>query len=373
MDITKPYLLILPGVISLFLCHFFFFELSVFVVLNSFLVLFLFSTVSYFLMFFLGLNRSVSMAAISELVRKTRKFNVIFILILIFCFLASAFLVLKFSMKFGFLSIFMNASLLQENAISNSLGNFLYFNVFLFPVLFLLTFYKSKWYMFLLVFSFFFLYFTGIKSYIFQSFALLGLLLLSGKRISSLMLYSLLFLSLLFLYFFIYDVFIDLSSDSVRHSMNRFLSYYSGSWGTYHYYLIDGLESPYPGLTVFYPFYKVMFMGQVTLDEYYRFYDVSGFQLNVVPIFQLAYLEGGFLLQLFFVFILSFFYIFIRFLCLKFENNIFFRVCLFFYCSTFIISSFFSNVFQGLPIYISIFVLIFAGFLSQLRIKKRFG
>ena len=51
MDITKPYFLIMPALISLFSCHFFFYELSFFVVINSALVLALFAIVSSLLMF----------------------------------------------------------------------------------------------------------------------------------------------------------------------------------------------------------------------------------------------------------------------------------------------------------------------------------
>ena len=373
MDITKPYFLIMPALISLFLCHFFFFDLSFFVIFNSSLVLVLFAVVCSLLMYSLGLGRSLAISSSVRLFDRTKRFDGIFLIIVIFSFLSSAFLVLDFVRQFGFASIFLNASLLQKNAISNSLGNFLYLNVFIFPIVFVLSMNRSKLYVLLLFLSLFFLYFAGIKSYIFQSFALLGLILLSGKRFSSLVFYSFFLFLALFLYFFVYDVFIDLSSDSANHSLDRFLSYYSGSWGTYLFYLVDGLDTPYPGLTVFYPFYKIVSMGGITLDDYYRFYDVNGFQLNVVPIFQLAYLEGGFSLQLFLIFFLSFIYVFIRFLCIKFKHNIFFRICLYFYCSTFIISSLFSNVFQDLPVYISIFLLILAGIVSQLRLSRRFG
>lgn len=369
MDITKPYFIVLPALISLFLCHFFFFNLSFFVVVNSASVLILFALVCSLLMYSLGLDRLPAKIFSERQFNSTKGFNAIFLSMVVVSFLSSALLVVDFSSKFGFYSIFINASLLQKNAISNSLGNFLYLNVFIFPVLFILTFYRSKLYLILLFLSLFFLYFAGIKSYIFQSFALLGLILMSGKKFSSLAIYSFLMLLALFFYFFVYDVFIDLSSSSAGHSFDRFLSYFSGSWATYYFYLIDGLETPYPGLTVFYPIYKIASMGQITLDEYYRFYNINGFQLNVVPIFQLAYLEGGFWLQFFMVFFLSFVYVFIRFLCVKFEGNIFFRVCLYFYCSTFVISSLFSNVFQDLPVYISIFLLIFAGIISQLRLR----
>lgn len=371
MDITKPYFLIMPALISLFSCHFFFYELSFFVVINSPLILVLFAVVSSILMFSVGVDRLPENSVSVALINSTNKFNRVFWIIIGASFASSTLLVLYFSNKFGFYSIFVNASLLQTNAISNSLGNFLYLNVFVFPVLFILTLYKSKLYFVLLFFSLFFLYFAGIKSYMFQSFALLGLILLSGRKVGSLSFYSFLLLSALFLYFFIYDVLIDLASENAGHSFDRFLSYFSGSWATYSFYLKDGLETPYPGLTIFYPIYKLASMGQITLDEYYRFYEINGFQLNVVPLFQLAYLEGGFWLQLFMVFVLSFAYVFLRLLCFQYKRNVFFRVCLYFFCSTFIISSLFANVFQDLPVYISIFILIFAGFISQVRLKKR--
>lgn len=156
---------------------------------------------------------------------------------------------------------------------------------------------------------------------------------------------------------------------SLDDSLDRFLAYFSGSWGTFFLYEKEGWDTPYPGLTVLYPGYKILSFGSIDLKEFVRFYDVSGFQLNVVPFFQLAYLEGGLILQLVVVIFTAFIYSLFRYLARIYSNNIFIKVAFLYFCSVFVISSLFSSIFLDLQFYTTMFLLIFFSCISGL-LKK---
>ena len=250
------------------------------------------------------------------------------------------------------------------------LGNFLYLNVIVLPLSLLLFFSGGKKYIIVAFLSLFFLYFTGIKSYLFQSFILMFFIFSHGLKFRNIIFFCFIMFFLLFTYFFFYDYYIDKASIDLLSTLDRFLAYFSGSWGTFYYYLKDGWETPYFGLSIFFPIYKIVSLGAVSLADYNRFYDVNGFNLNVIPFFQLAYLEGGSLFQSVVIFSTSLFYSFIRYLAITNSRNIYYRVLLFYFSSTFLISSLFANVFSDLPVYIVIFFLLLLGAFSDFRMNR---
>lgn len=366
MDITKPFAIIAPAMVSILFCDLFFYKLDVATILLAVLPLLIFAAVSTLLMYVFSANGNLQPIGM----RVCGNFFIIIAAVAIVSFAASIYLVINFSRDFGFYSIFINADLLQSNAISNSLGNFLYLNVFLFPVFLKLLIHSRPKFVFFAcsLLSLFFLYFAGIKSYLFQSILLCGFIFLRGQNFSRIILTFLLLLSIFVLYFIFYDSQIDLAADDSIESLGRFLAYFSGSWATFQNYLNEPISSNYPALATFFPFYKIILHGDVALSDYLRFFTIEGFELNVVPLFQLAYLEGGAFFQFFIIILFSFAYALIRKFALMREDNIFFQICNTYFCSTFVISSLFANVFGDLHLYISFAIIFFAA--AVLKSKK---
>lgn len=369
MDVTKPFYLVFPALVSMILCHLYFYELSEFVLLNGLYSLALFFIFSHFISFGIIPSGWLRGGEVNELITSAKNFKLIFFCLVVFCYLGSAGLVYTFSSKFGFLTIFRDPSLLQKNAITNSLGYLLYMNIMLVPVFLALSVKDSKLYFFFFVLSVFFLLFAGIKSYIFQSIALTFLVFSQGRPFFQLLMkFTFVFVGL-FTIFVGYDFFLDSGAPDLEKSSERFLAYFSGSWGTFSHYNDEGWGTPYPGLTVLYPIYKIFSFGGVSLADYTRFYEINGFNLNVVPVFQLAYLEGGWLFQTVFTLLLSFIYVTLRHRASKARSNIFHKLIFYFFCSSFVISSLFANIFADLTFWLSIFAFSFLGFFVKQHYK----
>lgn len=366
MDITKPFAIIAPAMVSILVCDLFFHELDVATIFLGVAPLLIFAVLSTLLIHAFAAQKKLQ--PINMVIQGN--FLIIIAAMTMVSFVASTYLVINFSRDFGFYSVFLRADLLQSNAITNSFGNFLYLNVLLFPIFLKLAIDNGPRLMFLicLVLSLFFLYFAGIKSYLFQSILLCGFIFLRGRGFSKIALTLLLLLSVLVLYFIFYDSHIDLAADSILESLGRFLAYFSGSWATFQSYLEDPLRSQYPALATFFPFYKIILGGDVALSDYLKFFTIEGFELNVVPLFQLSYLEGGWIFQCLVIMLSSFAYALIRKLALMRANNIFFQICHVYFCSTFIISSLFANVFGDLHVYISFAIVFLAA--AALKVKN---
>ncbi len=368
MDITKPLSIVAPAMVSILVCDFFFHKLNLSTILLGFTPLLIFAALSTLLTYITSSKKKLRPIKIFT----DGNFLKIIRIITIISFASSTYLVINFSREFGFDSIFTKADLLQSNAITNSLGNLLYFNVFLLPIfLKILSTGKSKTiYATCSALSLFFLYFAGIKSYLFQSILLCAFVFLQGKNFKNIALTFFLTLAALLTYFIFYDTHIDLSANNTFESLQRFLAYFSGSWATFESYLENPPSSQHQALGTFFPFYKIISNGEISLSEYLRFFSIEGFELNVIPLFQMAYLEGGVFLQLFVIISSAFTYSFTRILASIYENNIFLQIFHAFFCSTFVISSLFANVFGDLHLYIS-FAIIFLAAVTLRRNKIR--
>lgn len=367
LDLTRPeFIIIIPGV-SLLLCGMFFYDLKSYVYLNAILSFFGFFVFSYFFMYVFKVTkkRNYSMRNWSSF-RSTE--HMLMWIFIINAFLFSGYLVFLFSFSYGFSSILYSPYLLQTKAIVNSAGNFLHLNISLLTVFLILVIKnKSLIYFIALLFSLFFLYFAGIKGYIFQSILLAAFFFLSGIRFSRLVLLSVLGIFFFIAYFVYYDINLDKSASTVGESVYRFLAYFSGSWATFEKYVDSGWESPYPGLLIFSAFYKVASFGDVSMANFNVFFNINGFNLNVVPIFQSAYLDGGLGFQLFYIVFMSFVYAFLRWLSSAHPFNLFFEIAYVYFCSTLVLSMFFSNIFSALTFYISMFSLLVIGFSRHIK------
>lgn len=363
MDYSKPIFLVLPALFSLFVCDVFFFKLPVFVILNSIFVLASFLVATVLLSNAIGVGKDLRKDDVLKMLPGYSSLKHAVFFLIVISYIPSLMLVYIFSSKFGFISIFTNSSLLQTNAISNSLGNFLYLNVVLIPVLLVMTRY-AKWYFLLIFASLFFLYFTGIKSYLIQSVALCFLYALMGRSFSQVFLFLILFFVFVVGFFYYYDSNIDLAASNVEESLGRLLAYFSGSWATFSFYLEEGVYFQYPLISIFYPFYKIISFGSIELNDYLRFYNVNGYELNVVPVFQWVYLEGGVVMQIFSAIFFAYCYCLLRTVAIN-TKNIFHLLAFLFFCTTFVVSTLFANVFSDLPVYISLLLLLFLGFFSK--------
>ena len=352
-DLTSPIFIMLFLILDILICELLFFELSFYTYIVNLSGGLLFLFISYILLqknfFFLNIRK------------KPTNYNIgIFLPIIFISFISSFILVYLFSDKFGFISIFLFPDLLQKNAIINSLGYFLYLNVIIFPFCIYMIFYKKhkiSIYLFIMIISLFFLYFAGIKSYIFQAFLTTIIMVLILSKLKKSFFVLVLFLFIIISFFSFYDLLIDLSATSLDDSLNRFLAYLTGSFATGDLYIKNNWDSPYIGLRTIEFIYKLFSFGEIKPIDYVVFYDVKGYLLNVVPLFQLTIVEGNVFFQILIVFIVSLIYIFFRLKMIK-DFNIIDIILYSYVTSSFVISLIFANILGELTFYVLIILMI---------------
>ena len=352
-DLTSPIFIMLFLILDILICELLFFELSFYTYIVNLSGGLLFLFISYILLqknfFFLNIRKKPTIYNIG-----------IFLPIIFISFISSFILVYLFSDKFGFISIFLFPDLLQKNAIINSLGYFLYLNVIIFPFCIYMIFYKKhkiSIYLFIMIISLFFLYFAGIKSYIFQACLTTTIMVLILSKLKKSFFVLVLFLFIIISFFSFYNLLIDLSATSLDDSLNRFLAYLTGSFATGDLYIKNNWDSPYIGLRTIEFIYKLLSFGEIKPIDYVVFYDVKGYLLNVVPLFQLTIVEGNVFFQILIVFIVSLIYIFFRLKMIK-DFNIIDIILYSYVTSSFVISLIFANILGELTFYVLIILMI---------------
>lgn len=353
LDLTSPIFIMLFLLADIIICEKLFFELSFYTYLVNLSGALLFLLINYILLkknfFFLNIDKESNSYGYK-----------IFFPIIFISFVSSIMLVYLFSDKFGFISIFLFPDLLQSNAIINSLGYFLYLNIIILPFCIYMIFYKKTKifiYLFIMMGSLFFLYFAGIKSYIFQGFLTTLVMVLILSKLKKSFIILLLFLLSIISFFAFYDLLIDLSASSIEDSLNRFLAYLTGSFATGDLYLNKNWDSPYLGLRTLEFIYKLFTFGEIKPVDYVVFYNINGYLLNVVPLFQLTIVEGNIFFQIIIVFIISLIYIYFRHKMIRNFNII--NIILYSYVtSSLIISLIFANILGELTFYILLILTI---------------
>jgi oligosaccharide repeat unit polymerase len=364
-DLLNPIFIILYAFSTLLICDIFFYSLSIYVYLITILGYLLF-----LLFIFLFLNKKIIWyKMLPKQIYVTKQEKIFFLCLIILSFFASIELIIIFSNKFSFLSIFYNSSLLQNNAISNSLGYLLYLNVIILPYSIFRIFYTNdRSYILVLILSLFFLYFTGIKGYLFLGIIntlILFIYFSSTKRALVLIILALL---IMISYFIFYDFFLDLSSNNISDSLHRFMAYFVGSWAVADLKILENWETPYYGFKTFPFIYKLLGYGTEYQELYNVFYNVNGLKLNVVPFIQYAFIEGGLFLQTLIIFLLSIIVIIFRKL-LFYSFSIYYLFFYIFVMGNFILSLTFANTIGGLKFYTTICILFLLKFFIKILIK----
>ena len=367
IDYLNHLTIILYACFTLILCDVFFYPLSIYIYLGTIYSYLLFLLISYSV---LGQQRFFY-KYIPKKIKITKQEKISFLIIIFLSYSASFELVYLFSQKFGFISIFYDSSLLQSNAISNSLGYLLYLNVLILPYSLFRIFYIKSSYMnkifYILVFalSLFFFFFTGIKGYLFLAILNLIILFLYFSSLQRSLIIILFFILILISYFIFYDSMIDLVTSNIEGSLNRFFAYLVGSWAVADIKIQDNWVTPYYALKTVPFFYKLMGYGHEYQESFNVFYNINGLNLNVVPFFQYAFIEGGLFLQSIIVIATSLLIsITKKFLLKKFSIYLLFIYL--FIIGNFILSLTFANTIGGLKFYTTLFILLIVKFSIKL-------
>lgn len=297
--------------------------------------------------------------------------NFLFLVIFFVSLFGSINLVISFVESYGFSSLFLRVDLFQSNSIINSYGYLLYLNVFIFALFGIIN-PKQNLYravnLIIFIFSILFLIFAGNKSYFFQSILLFVLLKANGKIGPSVKWFLGLICMLVFL-FFLYDKFIDLvESDSV---FDRPIAYIFGGWATLQSFINDGgYSATYIGDHLFFPIIKIFTFGDFDESYLFKFFDISGFDLNQFSIFGSAFLDFSYFGVIFVGVILGGVTHFLR---AKRSSDVsgVWAIIYWYFIAELLLSFFFANMFGGLYVYTSIFIILTINYTYLLFFKPK--